>query len=163
MPIVWPAAVAPLRKLVKLAHLNGRVRATAALAFARAKPSAPRAAVDGGTERNESEVGPGDDYRGPGQPPPRRLAPRVVDTAFTDAIGVPLRTFSARVTPKAFCIAATVPLSLMVRRSGFGVSFSTVSPNSLAKARTSSIAAGSAPCSGLTGHASDGLGPTAWY
>src|ERR1700734_312280 len=34
----------------------------------------------------------------------------------------------------------------MVRRSGFGVPFSTVSPNSFAKARTSVIAAGSALC-----------------
>src|ERR1700733_9688069 len=34
----------------------------------------------------------------------------------------------------------------MVRRSGFGVPFSTVSPNSFAKARTSAIAAGSAAC-----------------
>src|SRR5271156_3980935 len=49
-------------------------------------------------------------------------------------------------TPNACCMAAAVPVSLMVRRSGLGVSLSTVSPNSFAKVRTTLIAAGSAPC-----------------
>src|ERR1700744_4109268 len=42
-------------------------------------------------------------------------------------------------------MAAMVPMSLMVRRSEPGVSGAAVRPNSLAKARTSFTAAGSAP------------------
>ncbi len=49
-----------------------------------------------------------------------------------------------RETPKAFCMLATVPVSLTVRRPGAGVPGSTERLNSLAKARTSLTAAGSA-------------------
>src|ERR1700675_5042949 len=43
-------------------------------------------------------------------------------------------------------MAATVPVSLRVRRPGSGVPLSTVSPNSFAKVRTALTAAGSAAC-----------------
>src|SRR5215469_9019048 len=49
-----------------------------------------------------------------------------------------------RATPKARCMLATVPVSLMVRRPGAGVPGCTVRENSLAKARTALTAAGSA-------------------
>ncbi len=49
-----------------------------------------------------------------------------------------------RETPKAFCMLATVPVSLTLRCPGAGVPGSTVRPNSLAKVRTSLTAAGSA-------------------
>src|ERR1700677_3859910 len=51
-----------------------------------------------------------------------------------------------RVTPKACCMAATVPVSLVVQHSMGGVLGAMARPNSLAKARTSLTAAGSAPC-----------------
>src|ERR1700679_2326258 len=51
-----------------------------------------------------------------------------------------------RLTPKAFCMVATVPVSWMVRRTGPVGSGTMMRPNSLAKAWTSLIAAGSAAC-----------------
>ena len=84
-------------------------------------------------------------------------SPRIASTAAASPAGTwmlpsrtrytsPSRVFCTSLTPNACCIAAIVPVSLMVRRSGFGVSLSTVSPNSLAKARTILMAVGSAAC-----------------
>src|ERR1700679_3495289 len=55
-----------------------------------------------------------------------------------------------RLTPKAFCMVATVPVSWMVRRTGPVGSGTMMRPNSSAKAWTSLIAAGAgAGCWGV--------------